>query len=223
VRERPTTLVLAMTAFLMIAATGIGVGVPMLTYPQSMDVQAARWTPYATTTATPTPTSSTLPTATVAVETAATATPAPTLLVPSSTNAASPSPTPAGVATQTLALPSATVVASPTEGSQPVPSPTPKATLEPVMARAPEDAVRLRSGPGTGFDTVGVLRAGESLTVTARSMDWAWWQVCCVSQQPAWVASQYISVTGPTLVLPVIEAAALPTLPAAEATGTPAP
>jgi uncharacterized protein YgiM (DUF1202 family) len=65
------------------------------------------------------------------------------------------------------------------------------------------DLLNLRGGPGQGFGVVGLARAGETYTVTSRSEDGAWLQICCVNQAPAWLASGMITVTSTIDSLPI--------------------
>ena len=42
-----------------------------------------------------------------------------------------------------------------------------------------KDDVRLRRGPGTSYDALGLVHAGMTLVVTGKSVDDGWWQVNC--------------------------------------------
>jgi hypothetical protein len=95
--------------------------------------------------------------------------------------------------------------------------PTPTATRQPSIAATPVPGKRgttlsavvavgllnLRSGPGQGFDVIGLARAGETYTATARSGDGTWLQICCINQAPAWLATGMVTVTSGLDSLPV--------------------
>jgi hypothetical protein len=77
------------------------------------------------------------------------------------------------------------------------PAQTSAATLAPtalasqVTAVLVKDDVRLRRGPGTSYDILGLVHAGMTLVVTGKSSDDAWWQVIC-EQTPnkiCWVSA----------------------------------
>jgi hypothetical protein len=48
-----------------------------------------------------------------------------------------------------------------------------------VKAVQAKDVLNLRSGPGTDFEVLGLLAAGESVQVNGVSADGEWWQVVC--------------------------------------------
>jgi hypothetical protein len=99
-------------------------------------------------------------------------------------------------------------LATPSEEETPVPDLTSEATLAPTAVQTEVTAVQvvqavlLRAGPGPTYDAVGVAPAGDTLEVTGRSTDEAWWQVTC-EQGPnrmCWVSadpSLTVSVTEP--------------------------
>ena len=83
------------------------------------------------------------------------------------------------------------------------------ATLSPSVAegtpyaRVREGPLLLRVGPNQNQPTVSFAQAGQTFTVTARSTDNAWLQVCCVNNEPAWLAAQHVVFTGTLTALPV--------------------
>jgi uncharacterized protein YgiM (DUF1202 family) len=81
------------------------------------------------------------------------------------TEATNPPPQPGGTAE------------GPTPGSGPTLAPTPGVTD--VKAVLVKDDVRLRTGPGAGYDVLGLAHPGMTLLVTGKSSDDAWWQVRC--------------------------------------------
>jgi uncharacterized protein YgiM (DUF1202 family) len=96
-----------------------------------------------------------------------------------------------------------TVVVAPT--SAPVISPTAALTTQAPAPRAEvrEGPLVLRSGPSQGQPVVSIAQVGQAFTVTGRTADNAWLQVCCVNNGPAWLASQFVGVTGTITTLPV--------------------
>jgi len=129
----------------------------------------------------------------------------------------------------------------------PTPSPTPEATPTPVATPTPDFAsvttgttVNLRSGPGTGFGTVGQINAGETARIIGKNQDGSWWQIERSGGDPAWVVARLVSTQGPADQVAVAEnipqapqavaaaapaqaAAAAPAAPAAAAPAAPAP
>jgi uncharacterized protein YgiM (DUF1202 family) len=61
----------------------------------------------------------------------------------------------------------------------------------------------LRAGPNQAQPALSSAQAGQAFTVTGRSADNAWLQVCCVNNEPAWLASQFVVVTGTLTTVPV--------------------
>jgi uncharacterized protein YraI len=115
---------------------------------------------------------------------------------------ASPSKTPqAGPASAT---------ASPTVPATPVP-PTPTAVLAPTLttllqapvAQIVEGPLMLRAGPERSQPVLGIGDIGSTYTVTARTSDSTWLQVCCVKGSPAWLSAQFVAITGTIASLPV--------------------
>jgi hypothetical protein len=140
---------------------------------------------------------------------------------------ASVPPTPeAAPATATVAPTPDTAVADPV-ATEPAASPTPPVT--PAAAEATltvtDAAVNVRSGPGTGFDLVGLATAGDRFAVTGKSAAGDWWQICCLADQPGWVFGALATVANGDAVPVVAEAIAeVPAAPAAETpAATPAP
>jgi hypothetical protein len=122
------------------------------------------------------------------------------------TAAASPTPRPASptatasltatASPTALALPTATAVPADTVTVTPA-APT-AATPAAPLARIVADPANLRSGPGRTFPVIAVAQIDEVFTIIGRSDDGAWWQLCCVQDQPVWVAAELVEVSGPT-------------------------
>ena len=79
---------------------------------------------------------------------------------------------------------------------------------DPGCGRVPRAQVRegplvLRAGPNQTQPALSSAQAGQAFTVTGRTADNAWLQVCCVNNEPAWLASQFVVVTGTLTTLPV--------------------
>lgn len=68
-----------------------------------------------------------------------------------------------------------------------------------------EGSVNIRQGPDTSFPVVGQMRAGDRYTIVGKTPDQQWWQVCCVSERPAWVAAWVVEAVGDTASVPVAE------------------
>ena len=104
----------------------------------------------------------------------------------------------------------APVTAEPTAGIPtatplpPTPTPNPSVT---VMA---SDGANVRSGPGTVFEAVGYLAAGERAQVIGRYADW--WQIDYVGQ-PAWIFGPIVAASD-TEGVPELAPPPTPVLPA---------
>ena len=58
--------------------------------------------------------------------------------------------------------------------------------------------VNVRSGPGTGYDSLGQLDAGEKIQIVARDNPGTWYLIIypAASQDRGWVSAQYVSLAG---------------------------
>jgi hypothetical protein len=109
-------------------------------------------------------------------------------------------------------------------------TPTPEPTDEPEENQTPvvtaSDNVNMRSGPGTNYDVVGTLAAGQSLEIVGRNADSSWWQVSAPDGL-CWIAGSVTTASNVDDSIPVAEAppAPLPTEPstAVEPTSEPQP
>jgi uncharacterized protein YgiM (DUF1202 family) len=102
----------------------------------------------------------------------------------------------------------------------PTPSPTPTArpaTLTPIerpgsstVAQATPFVVvkpanlNGRRGPGTAYERIGQANQGEELFILGRSADSAWYLVCCLANQPVWVAADQVDVKNSAATAPVM-------------------
>lgn len=91
----------------------------------------------------------------------------------------------------------------------PTPSPLP-ATPTPSLQAVTD--VNVRSGPGTAFQTLGLLRANDTVPVVGRSADGAWWQITFPpgSGGLGWVVGTYVQPSPAADSVPVVAGPALP-------------
>ena len=96
----------------------------------------------------------------------------------------------------------------PTPTPQPVDTNAYATNVKYVMA---QKDVRIRTGPGTQFDVIGFIAAGQTAKVTGVSANGYWWRVICPngSVGACWVSADY-SLTKPTD-SPLPDATAYPT------------
>jgi len=106
--------------------------------------------------------------------------------------ASNSTPPPAFLPTSTIAPPSATP--SNTSTFTPLP-PTP--TNTPVFFEGTLTIkVNVRSGPGTTFESLGQLNAGERVKILKKDVSLAWYQILYApsAQGQGWIAAQYVQV-----------------------------
>ena len=141
--------------------------------------------------------------------------PAPVATVPPIVPGVTMAGTTANTAMDGAAAPGEPVVTSPpAEAAAPAatPPPAPTATapsgLPAVLPQAlvNTELVNARQGPGTDFPVVIVLGINETYDVTGKDATGGWWRVCCVEEQDAWVAIEFVDVQGATDGLPVAAA-----------------
>jgi len=107
----------------------------------------------------------------------------------------------------------------PTREGGPRPLPTPYAIVKPATIIG-------RRGPATTFARIGEAKQGTELMIMGRSPDGAWWQVCCMANQPVWVSADLVEAKGPVDATPLLTPAPTPVPPppaAPRPTATPAP
>ena len=78
----------------------------------------------------------------------------------------------------------------PTREGGPRPLPTPY----PIVKSA---TINGRRGPGATFERIGQAKKGDELMIIGRTPDGAWWQVCCLANQPVWVSADLVEAKGP--------------------------
>lgn len=132
---------------------------------------------------------------------------------------------PTAAATEVAALPTRTP--TPTElPPSPTPEPaTPTATPQPGSVYS-NQAVNVRSGPGTAYGRIGSLVVGQRYPVTGKNAAGDWWQIDFNGQQ-GWVVGNLVSTEGALDGVQVASAAAppppRPTSPPPPPTSTPVP
>jgi hypothetical protein len=89
-------------------------------------------------------------------------------------------------------------------------TPTP-AILKPIVT-ASENEINLRNGPGTDYEVVGTLPAGESLEIVGRNTNSSWWQVSTQTGL-AWVAAEVVAANNIDDSIPIVEAPPPPVQP----------
>ena len=107
----------------------------------------------------------------------------------------------------------------PTREGGPRPLPTPYAIVKPATING-------RRGPGATFERIGQAKKGDELMIIGRTPDGAWWQVCCMANQPVWVSADLVEAKGPVDTTPLLTPAPTPVPPppaAPQPTATPAP
>lgn len=109
--------------------------------------------------------------------------------------------------------------ATPTGEGDPIVTPQPG---EPMVTATTD--VNIRSGPGTVYPILGLLRAGQTAEVTGISADAAWWQVkfLAATDGHGWLSARYVTAQS-TNNVPMVQAPPLPvpSTPTPTATLTP--
>jgi hypothetical protein len=105
----------------------------------------------------------------------------------------------AGLVPSAVGTPAATTSKT-SVSATPTPAPTP-ATI--MTGTVKGKTGNVRAGPGTGFQTVATVKAGDKLNLTGRTSDSAWLQVCCYKNAPAWISASLVTPSGKIASLPV--------------------
>jgi uncharacterized protein YgiM (DUF1202 family) len=106
--------------------------------------------------------------------------------------------------------PSATPTAAPSSTPAPTLTATPTLTPPPASVEASQP-VNLRAGPGTEYDVVGQLTAGQTYPVVGQVGEW--WAVTPDNGRTAWVLKLVVAFTGDAQTVPVSAAPPTPTIP----------
>lgn len=72
-----------------------------------------------------------------------------------------------------------------------------------TLAQVNAGPLNLRAGPGADQLVLTTAAAGEVFTVTARTADDTWLEVCCVGGKPVWLSSSLVTITGTVTSLPI--------------------
>jgi hypothetical protein len=91
----------------------------------------------------------------------------------------------------------------PTREAGPRPQPTPYVVVNSATLNG-------RRGPATTYERIGQARRGDKLMILARSEDGAWFQVCCMANQPVWVSAELVTEMGAAETVGVATAAPTP-------------
>jgi hypothetical protein len=104
-----------------------------------------------------------------------------------------------------------TATATQIGGPTATPSRTP--AFAPVIAQALGD-INLRSGPGVNTDVVGQLKAGDTVPVIGRSVQYPWYVVAWkdAPNGQAWVYKDVVTIIGDITTVPIVEAPPPPTI-----------
>ena len=123
-----------------------------------------------------------------------------------------------GVSGEDLMLPTSTPTPTPTFTPTGTSSPTntPTATTTPTPTPKPDavvnvKALNLRSGPGTVYDVVGLLKQGDSLEATGKNLAGGWLKVVAPSGQEGWVNASFLKINLPLVSVPVAQVPPTPT------------
>ncbi len=124
-------------------------------------------------------------------------------------------PVPADPNAQTT--PPADAQPAPAEAATPEPLPTPAAAQ--VTA---SDVLNVRGGPGTNYNIIGSLTAGQTMRVTGKNQAGDWWQID-YNGQAGWVFGQLVSTQNTEAVAVAQNIPAAPPTPIPQPTQPPAP
>lgn len=86
-------------------------------------------------------------------------------------------------------------------GPRPLPTPF-------VVVNA--DSLNGRRGPGVTFPAIGLAERGAELTILGKTPAGDWWWVCCLANQPVWVAAADVTANGPVETIAVLTPAPTP-------------
>lgn len=110
-----------------------------------------------------------------------------------------------------------------TTATQPVTVTQPTATTAPkAQLIVNNQAINVRSGPGTEYGLVGSAEANQTFDLIAKNQAGDWWQICCVNGQQGWVFSQLARVENAEAVPVAANIPAPPVVAAPTATQVPA-
>jgi uncharacterized protein YgiM (DUF1202 family) len=114
----------------------------------------------------------------------------------------------------TLAVPSSpTIVVTATPSPSEVPATHTFTPTPPVFSGTLTMQVNVRSGPGTGYESLGLLNSGEKVQVNLQSGDGQWYRILYspASEGSGWVAAQYVAFAASTPFFPTAPGPRFPT------------
>jgi len=109
--------------------------------------------------------------------------------------------------------PEPTLAPNPAQPESPVNTPVAVAAAQPSTATTSQN-LRVRSGPGTEYRTLGSLAANSTVTVIGKNAEGTWWQIQ-YDKSPdgkAWISAKYAPSNNAANV-PVVEAPPTPSIP----------
>ena len=130
----------------------------------------------------------------------------PTPNVPITTEA--PNSTSSDIEQTSLVTPTPSIVSSPTLTQSDDPQNT--ATDFQNEGKIITSQVNIRSGPGTDFDSLGVINLGEYVEVFAQTENEDWYQVGSGSDVMGWVAASFVDLIDKETSIPVVTITATP-------------
>jgi len=100
--------------------------------------------------------------------------------------------------TENIASPALPVPVQPVPAEQPAALPVDASAAAPQTAIAviTDDLINIRRGPGLQYSVLKLGMRGDQYTLTGRSADDTWWQICCIEELPGWITQQYVDTDG---------------------------
>ncbi len=190
--QRSSMIVL--TVLTLALAFGAGLIIPLASGSR-LGAAPPPWTP-------PSPTATAIPPTATALPAVVAKPPSPTAKVTQPAPTIPSLVTPQVSPTSLVASPTAAATIVPPTATS-VPTPTRMALLQAPVAQVMQGPLLLRIGPERDQPVLGIGDEGSTFTVTARTSDSAWLQVCCVKGELAWLSAQFVAITGTIASLPV--------------------
>jgi hypothetical protein len=153
----------------------------------------------------------------------ATSTPAPSATLRTAAGADTPAAAKTVPGQTALATSQSTSTPEPAATAPSSPTPAPAQETGPLLAVRPDlDAVNVRSGPATAYPKIGQMKPGPQFAVTGRNATGDWLRFT-FNGQPAWVAREFVNLTGDVGSVAEAQAAGLPPTAIPSPTAPPAP
>lgn len=115
------------------------------------------------------------------------------------------------------------IIASSLLETAPTPTAPEGAAEEPVTATSKYNAVNLRAGPSLDYAPTSQIHSNDVCEVNGRNSDASWWLVRCIDGATGWVDARFVTVTGSTADIPLVDSPTVTPTPAPTSTPTPAP